>query len=115
MAGLLHPLRFNSRLTELGARCTLRAIARSVQPCSRLTTNHAIHPQDGGAGHALEAASLPTERLLCAPEMYRVFPNVLARVRRMSSKVGLYCTPMVDVAEIPGPIDFKLLHVYHIR
>src|SRR5260221_13410366 len=35
-AGLRQPLRANSRLIELGARCTLRAIARSVQTCPRL-------------------------------------------------------------------------------
>ena len=34
--GLVQRLRFSSRLIELGARCRLRAITRSVQPCSRL-------------------------------------------------------------------------------
>ena len=33
----------------------------------------------------------------------------------MSSIGGLYCTPMVGVAEIHDPIGVKLLHVYHIR
>ena len=34
--GLVKPLRFSSRLIQLGARCGPRAITRSVQPCSRL-------------------------------------------------------------------------------
>jgi len=34
--GLRHPLRCNSRLIELGARSTLRAMARKLLPCSRL-------------------------------------------------------------------------------
>ena len=36
VAGLVQLLRFSSRLVELCARFRLRAITRSVQPCSRL-------------------------------------------------------------------------------
>jgi hypothetical protein len=35
LGGLIQALRVNSRLIVLGARCTLRAIARSVQPRSK--------------------------------------------------------------------------------